>query len=124
MQHIFSSFSVVSMVSNISTVTWNGTYSDLSQNKSVVLPSNLSDIYTLSASTNLLCTPQFGLQTVQATYTMNDTTGSRQVQIQDPVSPPLRPLDGVASDSLSRAIMDSVAASTDVIGALFPNPNS
>jgi hypothetical protein len=54
----------------------------------------------------------------------NQTIGSRQLQVQGPNSTSLRPLEGVTSQALSNAIMDSVSASTTVISALYPNPNA
>ena len=78
----------------ITTVTWNGTAEDTN----VRLPSSLSDIYSLPAATNLLCIPQYGLQKAEVTYTTQQTTGSRQVQVQLSDSKSLQAVQGFTSD--------------------------
>ncbi|EXJ66798.1 uncharacterized protein A1O5_09993 [Cladophialophora psammophila CBS 110553] len=106
-------------------VTWNGTQEDLYQkNESVVLPSSWSDIYSLSASTNLLCVAQYGLRKAEVTYMTDQTTGTRQVQVHELDPTFLRSLEGLTSETLSNAILDSVSASGLVVSALYPNPNA
>ncbi|KAJ9608752.1 hypothetical protein H2200_006523 [Cladophialophora chaetospira] len=106
-------------------ITWNGTFEDWAQNKTVVLPSDLSKIYKLEASNNLLCVPEYGrLPAAEVTYSTNEATGRRQLHVQAPESDSLQPLEGVTSNALSNAIMDSIVVSSHVMSALYPDPNA
>lgn len=104
-------------------VTWNGTYTDLQNNKTVSLPSSLSEIYQLVASTNLLCVPIYGLETANVTYTTSQSSRTRQVHVQNPNSTSSRPLDGVTSQDLTVAIISSIEGSNSVMDILYPSPN-
>ncbi len=105
-------------------VKWSGTRADYDQGKTVSLPPEFSDIYQPSESTNLLCAPQYGLQTVEVTYTTNNATGACEVYVPPLNSSEIRPLEAIQSSALSKAIMDSVAASGDAMSILYPNPNA
>ena len=105
------------------TVTWNGTLSNYTNGTPIVLTLPTSKMFTLADSTNLLCVPQYGLQATEATYLTEQTTGSRRTQVREPNST-FQALEGVTSQELSQAILDSMTASTSVISFLYPNPNS
>jgi hypothetical protein len=64
------------------------------------------------------------LQKAEVTYTTQQTTGSRQVQVQLSDSKSLQAVQGITSDKLTNAILGSVSETTLAIGGLFPNPNA
>ncbi|KAK4940665.1 hypothetical protein LTR10_019295 [Elasticomyces elasticus] len=105
-------------------ITWNGTLKESANETVVLIEKTPSELFQLSASTNLLCIPHYGLQAAQVTYTTNQTTGSRQAQIQEPNSTSLQPLEGVTPQAISTAIMESISASWLAMDVLFPNPNA
>lgn len=77
----------------------------------------LDDIYQIVATTNLLCIPYFGTQTAEVTYTTNQTTGGRQVEVHQ-TSTHLQALEGLTSQELLRAVMESFEAATTVMKAV------
>ncbi|KAI1617029.1 hypothetical protein EDD36DRAFT_461890 [Exophiala viscosa] len=105
-------------------ITWNGTFADTENETLHLLEKTPSELFQLSASTNLLCIPHYGLQEAEVTYTTSQTTGSRQAHIQEPNSTSLQALEGVTPQAISNAIMDSITASWEALEALFPNPNA